>query len=137
MIATGTVCSTPWPTGVGTMPLATPAGSSPNFSTSSGMPPGQVDEARRNLRSFEHLALDLFPAERVDQPLHAGAQLVLAVAVVVEDPEAGLDGGQQLLAGRELLEGERRVRVGAEAAGDEHAEAGLDGAVLAASGWSR
>ena len=33
-------------------------------------------------------------------------------------------------AGRELLEGEGGVRVGAEAAGDEHPEAGLDGAVL-------
>ena len=41
----------------------------------------------------------------------------------------GLDGGQQVLAGGELLEGQRRVRVGAEAAGDEHPEAGLDGAV--------
>ena len=51
-----------------------------------------------------------------------------------EDPQDGLDGGQQVFAGRELLEGERRVRVGAEAAGDEHAEAGLDGAVVAGAG---
>ena len=36
---------------------------------------------------------------------------------------------QQVLAGRELLERLRRVRVGAEAAGDEHPEAGLERAV--------
>ena len=71
---------------------------------------------------------------RVDEPLHAGPQLVVAVAVVVEHPEDRLDGGQQVLAGGELLERERRVRVGAEAAGDEHPEAGLDGAVVAACG---
>ena len=45
---------------------------------------------------------------------------------LVEDPQARLDGGQQVLAGGELLEGQRRVRVGAEAAGDEHPEARLD-----------
>ena len=42
--------------------------------------------------------------------------------------------GEQVLAGRELLEGERRVRVGAEAAGDEHPEAGLAGAVVERAG---
>ena len=42
--------------------------------------------------------------------------------------------GQQVLAGRELLERQRRVRVGAEAAGDEHPEAALDGAVVRVRG---
>ena len=37
---------------------------------------------------------------RVDEPLHAGPQLVVAVAVVVEDPQDRLDRGQQVLAWR-------------------------------------
>ena len=82
-------------------------------------------------------ALQLVPAHGVDQPLQAGPELVVAVAVVGRTPAGRLERGQQVLARRELLEGQRRVRVGAEAAGDEHPEAGLDGAVLAACGWRR
>ena len=44
---------------------------------------------------------------------------------------------QQVLAARELLEGERGVGVGAEAAGDEHPEARLDRAVLGGAGGRR
>ena len=72
----------------------------------------------------------LLDAHRVDEPLHAGADLVVAVAVVVEGAQARFDRGQEVFAGRERLEGLRRVRVGAEATGDEHLEAGLDGAVV-------
>ena len=42
----------PWPMGVGVTDVATPAGVSPDFCTSSGMPPGQLDEASRNRRSL-------------------------------------------------------------------------------------
>ena len=42
--------------------------------------------------------------------------------------------GSRSSLGRELLEGQRRVRVGAEAAGDEHPEALLDGAVVERAG---
>ena len=41
----------------------------------------------------QHPALDLLETERVHQPLHAGPQLVVAVAGLVEHPQAGLDGG--------------------------------------------
>ena len=39
------------PTGVGSVPVATPAGASPSSSTMAGMPPGQVDEASSSWRS--------------------------------------------------------------------------------------
>ena len=65
----------------------------------------------------------------VDQPLHAGPELVLPVAVVVERAQAGLERGQQVLPGGELLEGLGRVGVGAQAAGHEDPEAGLDAAL--------
>jgi hypothetical protein len=77
---------------------------------------------------------ELVDTEGVDEPLHAGAQLVVAVAVVVEDPEDRLEGGQQVVAGGELLEGLGGMGVGAQAAGDEHPEPGLDGAVFARPG---
>src|SRR3546814_10100856 len=51
---------------------------------------------------------------------------VVAEAVVVEHPQDGLDGLHQPVARGELLEGEGRVRVGAEAAGHEDPEAVLD-----------
>ena len=94
-------------------------------------PGGAGDE---ELALLEDAGLELVPAHRVDEPLHAGPELVVAVAVVGEHAEDRLDRGEQLLAGRELLEGERGVRVGAEAAGDEHAEAGLAGAVVERAG---
>ena len=98
------------------------------------MPPGQVERRDEELALLEDAGLELVPAHRVDEPLHAGPELVVAVAVVGEDPEDRLDRGEQVLARRELLEGERGVRVGAEAAGDEHAEAGLAGAVVERAG---
>ena len=82
------------------------------------------------MADLEDAAADLVDAELVDDPLHAGAQLVVAVAGLLEDAQDRLDRGQQVLAGGEVLERQRRVRVGAEAAGDEHAEAGLDRAVV-------
>ena len=63
--------------------------------------------------------------------------LLSRLPCLVEDPQDRLDGGQQVLAGGELLERQRRVRVGAEAAGDEHPEARLDGAVVERAGWRR
>ena len=111
-----------------------PAGASPSRLDHRG------DAARVGGRRGQELALlddplaQLVDAHRVDEPLHAGAQLVVAVAVVVRTRSDRLDGGEQVLAGRELLERLRRVRVGAEAAGDEHPEAGLDGAVGARAG---
>ena len=86
------------------------------------------------MADLEDPALQLLEAEGVDQPLQAGPQLVVAVAGLVEDPQDRLDRGQQVFAGGELLEGERRVRVGAEAAGDVDPEAGLEGAVVAGAG---
>ena len=89
------------------------------------------DAARPVARGAQELALlddalaQLVDAHRVDEPLHAGADLVVAVAVVVERAQARFDRRQQVFAGGELLERLRRVRVGAETAGDEHLEAGL------------
>ena len=110
-----------------------PAGSSPCSSTMAGTPPGYVADAGRKRRSLRIRSRSSSIAHRVDEPLQPGAQLVVAVAVVVLDPEDRLDGGEEVLAGGELLERLRRVRVGAEAAGHEHLEAGLDGAVGARS----
>ena len=124
------VTGVPWPIAVGVTPAATPAGPSPSCSTMSGMPPGHVDEAGSSLRVASTRRLQLVEAERVDEPLHAGSQLVLAVAGLVEHPQQRLDRRQQVLAWREVLERERRMRVGAETAGDEHAEARLDLAVV-------
>ena len=90
------------------------------------------DAARPGARGQQQLALaedpaaQLVDADLVDHPLQAGPELVVPVAEVVEGAQDGLDGGQQLLAGRELLEGLGRVRVGAQAAGHEHPEARLD-----------
>ncbi len=86
-------------------------------------------------RRGEELALledplaQLVDPHGVDEPLHAGAQLVVAVAVVVLHPQHRLDGGEQVLAGGELLQRLRRVRVRAQTAGHEHAEPGFEGAV--------
>ena len=51
--------------------------------------------------------LQLVPAHGVDEPLHAGAELVVAVAVVREDPQDRFERRQQLFARRELFERER------------------------------
>ena len=92
----------------------------------SGMPPGQSRAPRQELALLDDALAQLVDAHRVDEPLHAGADLVVAVAVVVERAQARLDRRQQVFAGGELLERLRRVRVGAETAGDEHLEAGFD-----------
>ena len=63
------------------------------------------------------------------QPLHAGPELVVPVAVVIEHSQAGLDGGQQILAGCELLQGQRGMGSGSQATGHEHPESGLNPAV--------
>src|SRR5690606_38530417 len=55
----------------------------------------------------------LVPALVGDEPLHAGPELVVPVAVVVEDPQDRLERGEELLAGRELLERLGGVGVGA------------------------
>ena len=82
----------------------------------------------------EHPPLQLLEPEGVDEPLHAGPQLVVAVAGLVEDPQQGLDGGHEVLAAGEVLEGQRGVRGGAQAAGDEDPEAGLDPSVVVGAG---
>ncbi len=88
----------------------------------------------QELALLEDLGLQFLPAHGVHQPLEPGPELVVAVPVVAEDPEDGLDGGHQLLPGRERLEGEGGVGVGAEATGDEDPEAGFDGAVVVLTG---
>ena len=114
----------------GPMPRPMPAGSSPPSATASGMPPGHDDDASRNLRSLRMRACSS------SQPIVSTSHLMRARSLLSRLPwlentrRIGLERGHQLLAGRELLEGEGRVRVGAEAAGDEHPEAGLDGAVV-------
>ena len=136
VVARGCVTGVPWPIGGGRDAVArAPAGRVAVLLDGLGdaAGPGRGGE-RGSLRSLRMRALQLVPAHRVDEPLHAGPELVVAVAVVGEDPEDRLERGQQVLAGRELLERERGVRVGAEAAGDEHPEAGLDGAVVERAG---
>ena len=54
--------------------------------------------------------------------------------MVVEHPQHGLDGGHEVFLGGEVLERQRGVRVGAETAGHEHPEPGLDRAVLERAG---
>src|SRR5947208_745933 len=77
---------------------------------------------------LEHPLAQLVDAHGVDEPLHAGSQLVVTVSIVVEHTHDGFDGRQEVLARGDVLEGLRRVRVGAQAAGEEPAEARLDGA---------
>jgi hypothetical protein len=83
----------------------------------------------QELALLEHALPQLVDAHGVDQPLHPGPQLVVAVAVVVEHAHDRLERRHELLARRELLERLRGVRVGAETAGEHHLEAGLDGAI--------
>ena len=63
-----------------------------------GMPPGQRGRRAEELALLEDALAQLVDAHRVDEPLHAGAQLVVAVAVVVERAQARLDRRQQVLA---------------------------------------
>ena len=87
------------------------------------------DRRPQELALLEDALAQLVDAHGVEQPLHAGPQLVVAVAVVVERAQDGLDGGHEVLARRELLERLGGVRIGAQPAGKEHAEAGLERAV--------
>ena len=91
-------------------------------------------EATRNLRSLRMRACSS------SQPIVSTSHFMRARSLLSRLPwfentrRIASMRGEQLLAGRELLEGERRVRVGAEAAGDEHPEAGLAGAVVERAG---
>ena len=80
---------------------------------------------------MEDLALEFFEADLVDQPLHAGPELVLTVAVTVEDPEDRLERGEEVLTRREVLQRQGRMRRGTETARHVHTEAGLERSVLA------
>ena len=98
---------------------------------------GPARRGQQEVAGLQHPALDLFEAELVDDPLEAGPQLVVAVAGLLEHAQHGLDGGQQVFLGGEWLEGQGRMRVGAEPAGDEHAEAVLDRSRRRGCGWRR
>ena len=78
-----------------------------------GDAPGPSARGHEQLALLQDPPAQLVDAHGVDQPLHPGPQLVVPVAVVVEGPQDGLDRGEQLLAGGELLEGLGRMRVGA------------------------
>ena len=114
--------------------VSQPAGESPTSETTLGDAAGPAGRGQQQLALPEDARPQLVLAERVDQPLHAGPELVVAVAVVVEGPQRRFDGGQQLLAGGELLQGEGGVGGGAEPAGQEDPEAGLQRAVGAGPG---
>ena len=86
------------------------------------------------MAEFEHPPAHLVDAELIHDPLHAGPQLVVAVAGLLEHPQCGLDGGEQFLASREVLEGHGRMRCGPETTGDVHTETCLDGAVIEGAG---
>ena len=90
---------------------------------------GPARRGHEELALPEDAALKLLEAQLLNQPLHAGPQLVVAVAVVVEHPQAGLDGGQEILAGGEVFQGQGGMGGGPQAAGHEHPESGLDPAV--------
>ena len=105
------------------------------------MDPNQIGDAagpagggQQKLALSEDAALELFEAQLLHQPLHAGPELVVPIAVVVEHPQAGLDGGEQVLAGSELLQGQRRMGVGPQAAGHIHPEPSLHATVHLAGG---
>jgi hypothetical protein len=111
-----------------------PGGRVARFSTSTGMPPGHDDEASRNLRSLRMRRCVSSQPRVCTTHFMRARSLLSRLPVCVEDPDDRLDGGEQVLAGGELLERQRGVRVGAEAAGDEHPEAGLGGAVVERAG---
>ena len=73
---------------------------------------------------------NFFDAELVDDPLQSCAQLVVAVAGLVEHAQCRLDRRQEVFASREVLEGKCRMRCRTEAACDVHAKAVFDGSVL-------
>ena len=115
------------PSALTVVPL--PAGASPSSLHLLGDPARPVARRAQELALLDDPLAQLLDAHGVDEPLHAGADLVVAVAVVVEGAQARLDRRHQVLARGELLERLRRVRVRAEAAGDEHLEAGFVRAV--------
>ena len=91
---------------------------------------GPRRRGRQRVTHLQHATAQLVDAQLVDDPLQAGAQLVVAIARLVEHPQHGLDRGQQVFTRCELLNRQRRVRVGAETAGDVDPEAGLGRAVV-------
>ena len=95
---------------------------------------GPARGGQQGVAGAEHASLDLLEAQLVDHPLEAGPQLVVAVAGLLEHAQHRLDGGEQIFLGRERLEGQRRMGVGPQAAGDEHLEALLGGAVVEGAG---
>ena len=62
---------------------------------------------RQGAAHLLHAAAQLVDAELVHHPLQAGAQLVVAVARLVEDTQHRLDRRHQVLAGGEVLERQR------------------------------
>ncbi|CAB4878411.1 unannotated protein [freshwater metagenome] len=88
------------------------------------------------MTDLDDASANLVDAELVNDPLEAGAQFVVTVAGLLEHAQHGLDRGEQVLAGREFLEGKSRVRSGTEPSGDVHTKAGLHRAVLERSGGS-
>ena len=90
---------------------------------------GPTGRCQQELAFPEDAALELLETQLLHQPLHTGPELVVPVAVVVEHPQAGLDGRQQVLAGGEFLQGQRGMGVGPQSAGHEHPESSLDPAV--------
>ena len=127
----------PGPSGVGVTPVATPAGGVAVLLHDLGDAAGPGRRGEQELALLDDALAQLVDAHRVDEPLQAGPQLVVAVAVWSNTRRIASSVGSRSSRGRELLEGQRRVRVGAEAAGDEHPEPGLDGAVVEGAGWWR
>ena len=118
------------PTGVGSS-RAMPAGASPCSAT--GGDAARPGRRRRAGTGAPCTIRAAAPRRRAVSTSHfmRARSLLSRLPKWSKDAQDGLDGRQQLLAGGELLEGLRGVRVGAESAGEEHPEAGLDGAVRA------
>ena len=123
----------PWPMAVGAAVATTGRRVAPLLDDL-GDPARPARRGGQEVADLEDAALELLEAEFVDDPLESGPQLVVAVAGLLEHPQDRLDRRQQVFLRGEVLERERGVRVGAEAAGDEHPEALLDLAVVVACG---
>ena len=82
--------------------------------------------SRKCVAHLDDTSAHFFDAELVDDPLQSRAQLVVAVAGLVENAQCRLDRRQQVLAAREVLECERRMRCRSEPTRDVHAEAVFD-----------
>ena len=80
----------------------------------------------KRVAHLDDASAHFFDAELVDDPLQSRAQLVVAVAGLVEHAQRRLDRRQQVLAAREVLECERRMWRRTEPTRDVHAEAVFD-----------